>query len=459
MNYNEALEKVSKLNQEHLLKYYNELNKEEQEHLLKQIEEQNLESVLDLYNELVVNKTEIKKDEIKNIDSININSIDKETKEELYSLGLNSLKNGEVAAFLVAGGQGSRLGFNGPKGAYDIGLPSHKTLFQMQAERLLNISKKANKFVPWYIMTSPGNNEYTQNHFKENNYFGYDKDSIYFFMQENIPSVDENGKIIMDSKNNISLNPNGSGGCFMALKENGLLDNMIDRKIKYVFFYGVDNILVKMCDPYLIGYAIKNNKDITSKSVVKNVYSEKVGVYAYRNNKPSIIEYSEMPEEMAKETGHDGQLLYRSANINAQVFKIEFLIEALKHKPLYHVAHKKITYLDENGILVEPTKENAYKFESFFFDFFNHADDMAVLDSNREEEFAPVKNLTGVDSKDTAREMVCNLHKKWLLQLGFKESEIPNPIEISPILSYDGKDITKDDIKELIKDKNTHYIK
>lgn len=410
MDYNSTLKKLSDLKQEHILKFFNDLSEEQKTSLLKEIETTNIEGILKLYDDLVVNKKEIISDEIKPIKSEHINNLSKEKKEQYIKVGKDTIKDNKVAAFLVAGGQGSRLGFNGPKGAFDIGLPSHKSLFEIQADGLMKLNRELNVSIPWYIMTSPQNNEYTVNFFKEHNFFGYKEEDVHFFMQEQIPSVDENGKILMSSKSSISLNPNGSGGCFIALKESGLLEDMINRGVEYVFFYGVDNVLVRMADPLLIGYAIEKGKDITSKSVAKTNYSEKVGVFAYRNGKPSIVEYTELPEDMAKLTDDDGTLMYKSGNINAFIYKIDFLKRALGYKSKYHVAHKKIKYINENGELISPEKENAYKFEGHYFDYFEHADDMAILDINREEEFAPVKNLTGVDSAESAREMYMNMY-------------------------------------------------
>ena len=405
MDFYNAKKKLTEFNQEHLLQFFDELTDIEKDNLLEEINNTDIKGLLSLYNDLVLNSKNDISDKINPIDSINVNSLTNEEKNRLYNIGLDVIKDGKVAAFLVAGGQGSRLGFDGPKGAFDIGLPSHKSLFEIQADSLMEINKSANTSIPWYIMTSPQNNDYTVNFFEEHNYFGHNKNDIKFFMQEQIPSVDENGKIIMNSKSSISLNPNGSGGCFLALKENGLLKDMIERGIEYVFFYGVDNALVKMADPLLVGFAVDNNKDITSKSVAKTNYSEKVGIFAYRNGKPSIVEYTELPEKLAIQTDANGVLKYKSGNINAMIFKLEFLKRALNFKPKYHVAHKKIKYLNNDGILVAPDTENAYKFEGHYFDYFEHADDMAVLDINREEEFAPVKNLTGIDSAESAKEM------------------------------------------------------
>lgn len=412
MDYNSTLEKLKSIGQEHLLRFYDELDDKDKAKLLNQINTTDIDGILKLYQDLVINHPQLEADEIKPIKSTHINSLSDSEKNRLRDIGLDLISRGKVAAFLVAGGQGSRLGFDGPKGAYDVGLPSHKSLFEIQADGLSSLHKETGFSIPWYIMTSPSNNDYTVNFFKEHNYFGLNKEDIKFFMQEQIPSVDSNGKIILSSKSDISLNPNGSGGCFLALRDNGLLDDMIKRGIEYIFFYGVDNILVKMADPILIGFAKENDKDITSKSVAKVNPSEKVGVFAYRNGKPSIVEYTELPEEMSQMRDEDGSLLFKSGNINAMVFKIDFLKRALNYKPKYHVAFKKIKFITKNGDLISPEKENAYKFEGHYFDYFEHADDMAILDINRDEEFAPVKNLTGVDSAETAREMYLKIHNK-----------------------------------------------
>ena len=443
MTFDQAFKKLKDSGQEHLLQFYEDLEPSSQSELLKQIDNLDVDYINGLYQDLVEERDLTIDDELTAMDSVTWNKVEPREKQRLWDLGIKAIRDGKVAAFLVAGGQGSRLGFDGPKGAYDIGLPSHKSLFQLQAERIKKVSDTAGGSIPWYIMTSPLNHQDTVDFFIKKDFFGLDEELVKFFPQGTLPSVDEDGKILLAAKDQISENPDGSGGCFRAFKESGLLEDMISRNIEYIFFYGVDNALVRVCDPYFVGFAIDSGKDIASKAVLKAHSGEKVGVYAYRNKKPSIIEYTELPSDLAQAEDDSGQLKYGSANIVTHLFKADFLSQALDKKTPYHVAHKAVEYTDIDGEIVKPLKPNAYKFEALYFDLFNFADDMAILNVEREEEFSPVKNFEGVDSKDTAREMFLDLCTSWVKNLGIITNK---RIEISPLLSMYGDDL---DVKEL----------
>lgn len=447
MTYDEAQAKLLPLGQEHLLCHYDKLDETAQADLLAQIEGLDADYITSLYDELVVNRTSGIADELTAMDSVTWADVPADEKARLWSLGMEAIRSGQVAAFLVAGGQGSRLGFDGPKGAYDIGLPSHKSLFQLQAERIRHISARAGAAIPWYIMTSPLNHDDTVRFFRMRDHFGLDPADLHFFPQGTLPSVDESGRILLSKPDRVSANPDGSGGCFRAFKAAGLLEDLVRRGIRYLFFYGVDNALVRVCDPYFIGFAIDQDKDIASKAVLKSHPAEKVGVYAYRNGKPSIIEYTELPTELAEARDGAGQLRYGSANIVTHVFRTEFLVNALDEKTPYHVAHKAVEYVDESGQTIKPARPNAYKFEALYFDLFSHADDMAILNVRREEEFSPVKNFEGVDSKDTAREMILDLCTSWVRDLGIVPSR---PIEISPLLSIYGDDLDRTELERKV---------
>lgn len=455
MTYHEALVKLKKVGQEHLLQFYEDLDKPGQEALLKQLEDLDVSRIRGLYQDLVVNRETAIADELSAIPAVTLAELAKTERQRLFDLGLKTLREGKVGSFLVAGGQGSRLGFDGPKGAYDIGLPSHKSLFQLQAERLKHIGDLAGVSIPWYIMTSPINHEDTVMFFQHHDYFGLTAEDIYFFPQGTLPSVDEDGRILLAAKGQISSNPDGSGGCFRAFKEAGLLNDLNRRGIEYVFFYGVDNALVRVADPYYIGFAVDKDRDITSKAVAKKAPEEKVGVFAYRNGRPSVIEYTELPQELSVERSEDGTLLYGSGNIVTHVITTGFLERILEKDLPYHVAHKKVSFVDETGSLIKPAEPNAWKFEALYFDLFPFADDMAILNISREEEFSPVKNLNGVDSKDTAREMFLDLCTGWVKELGIP---VPMPLEISPLLSIYGDNLTKETLEPKVLSTTTGYI-
>lgn len=455
MTYDEALAKLKPFGQEHLLAFYDGLDEAGRSALLGEIAALDVARIARLYDDLVVHRNLAIDDKLTSLKADTWDELDPAEQARLWDLGLSAIKRGEVCAFLVAGGQGSRLGFEGPKGAYDIGLPSHKSLFQLQAERLKHIGDRAGVSIPWYIMTSPLNHADTMSHFKEHGYFGLDPADIRFFPQGTLPSVDEEGRILLAARDHISANPDGSGGCFRAFKESGLLDDVQQRGIRYVFFYGVDNALVRVCDPYFIGFAMDRDRDIASKAVEKTHPEEKVGVYAYRGGKPSIIEYTELPPELARATDASGRLLYGSANIVTHVIKTDFLTRVLEQDPPYHIAHKKVDYLDATGQLVKPASPNAYKFEALYFDLFPFADDLSLLNVERAKEFSPVKNFDGVDSKDTAREMFLDLCTGWVRDLGIVTEK---RLEVSPLLSVYGDDLDKDTIARLVESTTTGYL-
>lgn len=453
---NDKLEKAKllteKYGQQHLLKFYSELTVEEQNSLLDQILSMDFELVSFLYNNVVKESGEI--DKFKNIEpmkSCNHKNMTKEQISEYTNIGLNLIKEGKVAALLVAGGQGTRLGHKGPKGTFSIGLPSDKSLFQLQGERLMNLSQKCDKYIPWYIMTSEDNHEDTVSFFENNNYFGYPLEDVFFFKQGQLPVVDDKGKIILKEKSCISVGANGNGGCFLALKESGALENMKKRGVQWLFMYGVDNALVKAADPTFFGFTIKSGLEASSKVVKKNSPEEKVGVLCYKDGGPSIVEYSELPEELRYAVDEKKELLYSNANIVNHIFSVDFLDRCSKVGLPYHAAHKKISFVNDEGNIINPEMPNAYKFELFMFDIFPYLDDMALLRVNREEEFAPVKNRIGSDSPETARKLLLNLHKKYLIDSGIAYEQLENKIvEISPLASYSGEDIDLDELNKLL---------
>ena len=311
----------------------------------------------------------------------------------------------------MAGGQGTRLGHNGPKGTFDIGLDSHKSLFELLLDYIKEQNAKYNVQIPWFIMTSKENNQATVDFFEKNKYFGYEK-NIYFFIQGQLPMVDTEGKILIGEDYLIKEAADGHGGVYESLVKSKMVDKMKELGIEWVFIGGVDNCLVKMVDPVLMGIAIDKGVTAAGKSVVKANPHEKVGAFCKKNGKPSVVEYSEITDEMAEATDENGELLYGESHILCNLFNIS-AIERMGSEPLpYHSAFKKATYIDKDGNKVVPTSPNAFKFEAFLFDAFGEVDDMAILRVKREEEFAPVKNAEGVDSPETARELYNNFYKK-----------------------------------------------
>lgn len=399
-----AKELVEKYNQGHLLNYINELSKDKIDNLVEQILEIDFELTMNLFdNACGESKAEVKlKKDISPIKSDVCELYDSNMVEEFRRIGEEQLSQTNVAVITMAGGQGTRLGHNGPKGTFRIDGSRDNTLFKLQTDRLFDLHIKNKKWVPWYIMTSEENHRETISYFEENNYFNYNRNYIFFFKQEMMPLINTKGEIILKNKDEIYLGPNGNGGVFFSLKKSGAIDDMLKKHIKWVFICGIDNALVKIADPVFIGYTIKSQKGAGSKSVVKKHPQEKVGVFCRENNKPSIVEYTELPIELIDKTNSEGELLYGDANIIAHLFSIDKVTQIADKGLPYHVAFKKISYLNGEGEFTNPNAPNVYKFESFIFDAFQYLDDMAILRVKRELEFAPIKNSSGEDSPESA---------------------------------------------------------
>ncbi len=401
---------LKKYSQEHLLNEYEKLDVAKQKKLLDQIEHIDFELINSLYNN-TKKQVDVEENKISPIEYLDKDKLNGYYKG-FYETGEKAIKEGKLAAVTMAGGQGTRLGHHGPKGTFDIGLDSHKSLFELLSDSLKEQGKKYNVVIPWFIMTSEENNEDTVKFFAKHRNFGYEKDkNLFFFKQGELPMVDTEGKILIGEDGLVKEAADGHGGIYEALVKNGMTKKMRELGVEWIFIGGVDNCLVKMVDPVLMGIAIQKHVTAAGKSVVKANPQEKVGVFCKRNGRPSVVEYTEIPKEMAEAKDSRGELIYGESHILCNLFNID-AVERMGTKPLpYHVAYKKATYIDKNGNKVVPDGPNAYKFEAFLFDAFGELDDMAVLRVKREEEFAPVKNAEGVDSPETARELYRKFYK------------------------------------------------
>jgi len=400
---NEIKMKLVSYGQEHLLNFFNELTQNEQEMLLNQIENIDFELVSKLYNER--NNISNSDDLIEPLSYIDKLKLSTKELEEYTKMGEDAIKRGELAFATLAGGQGTRLGHNGPKGTFMLGINPDKSLFEVMCDSLKVAKRKYNVYIPWYIMTSRENNNSTMAFFESNNYFGYPKDRVKFFKQEELPMLTVDGKIILETKSKIKEAADGHGGIFEAMNKNDIIQDMETKGIKWVFIGGIDNVLLKMVDPVLMGLAIHKGVKLAGKSIVKSNPEEKVGVFCKRNGKPSVIEYTEITEEMAYESDAQGELLYGESHILCNMFSIDALKQIENEKLPYHTAFKKSSFVDDMGKEITPLAPNAYKFETFIFDAFNKFEDMLILRTLREEEFAPIKNKEGVDSPETARRL------------------------------------------------------
>ena len=393
---------LKKYSQEHLLDYMKYLNKAEQEKLEEQILNIDFEQLKKLYERTKQNQ-DLESKIIEHIKYTDKERLSKERKEELEKIGSKIITSEKYAVITMAGGQGTRLGHTGPKGTYILNtINGPKYIFEIIIDTLKRAQKEYGVTIPWYIMTSRENNDETIAFFEEKNYFGYDKSKVKFFKQGELPLLDTSGKVILDKDKKIKEAADGNGGIYEAIAKNGVLDDLKNRKIEWIFVSGIDNILSNFVDPILIGLTIEEKQKIASKSVAKTNPKEKVGVFCKMNGKPKVIEYIELPEEMAEERDENGELVYGEVNIGTYLYNISVFENLADVKLPYHVAFKKSGYLNKKDEFVEPEEPNAYKFEAFIFDAFSRYDDMTILRVKREDEFAPVKNKTGNDSPETA---------------------------------------------------------
>ena len=397
-------EKLKKYHQEHLLMKYDEKSEEEKKELLRQIENIDFDLMNELY-EQATKPVDLKKDLIEPIEHVDKSKLTASEKEMYEKKGIEAIKYNKLAVVTMAGGQGTRLGHKGPKGTFDFGLESHKSIFEAICDTFKDAWKKYDTVVPWYIMTSRENNDATVEFFEKNSYFGYPKEAIHFFKQGELPMIGTDGKILLTENGMVKLAANGHGGTLQSMDKCGVIEEMKNNGIEWIFISGVDNVLVKPIDPLLIGMSIHNKVLGSVKSIEKTDPKEKVGVFCRKNKKVGVVEYTEISEEMASLRDDDRSLVYGDANAIFHLYNIKGLEKVCKLKLPYHTAFKKANYLDENGKVVEAAKPNAYKFEMFIFDSYEMLDDVVVLRVKREEEFAPIKNAEGADSPETARKL------------------------------------------------------
>ena len=387
-----------------MLNFYEKLDEEKKQKLIKQITKIDFEQISNLY-ENTKKKIEFNDAKIEPINYFDKSKMSKEEISEYEKIGSEIIRKEKYAVVTMAGGQGTRLGHKGPKGTFDIGLDSHKSIFELLCNTLKEAKEKYGVYVQWYIMTSEENNKQTVDFFESNNFFGYEREKVMFFKQGQLPMCDTEGKILIDETGLIKEAADGHGGVFESMRKDGVIADMKNKGIEWVFIGGVDNVLAKMVDSVLTGLSIKNNVLAAGKSVVKAGPKERVGVFCKRNGKPSVIEYTEITEEMAEAQDKSGNLLFGESHILCNLFNIKAIENISEKKLPYHSAFKKAKYINAKGELVVPEKPNAYKFEAFLFDAFESLEDMTIMRVKREEEFAPVKNAEGVDSPETARKL------------------------------------------------------
>lgn len=358
------------------------------------------------------------------------------------AVGMESIRKGEVGVILVAGGQGSRLGYEGPKGCYPVGPVTDASLFHFHARKVLALERRWKTEVPLYVMTSPMNEAATRAFFAENANFGLDAVRVFFFSQAMWPALDASGRVVLDAPGHLFMSPDGHGGMLAALERNGCLADMERRKLRAVFYLQVDNPLVDIADPAFLGEHLRQKAEISLKVCAKRDPDEGLGVVVERGGKTLIVEYSELTHDEKRQKAADGRLRYLYGSVAIHVFSVEFLRrEADAGLPL-HIAHKKVPVCDAEGRTATPSKPNAYKFEKFIFDAMADASSCACLAFDRTEEFSPVKNAEGVDSPFTCRRDLSTKWARWLLEAGVSveldaEGYARHKIEIDPCYALD----------------------
>jgi len=457
MNTKKDIENTKKLlknlNQGHLLAFWEQLNPAQKQNLLSQIQQLDFEKIDDWVANLVKKTTPAAIPTDFTPAPFYRAHPDDAAQENKYAkardLGKKLISAGNVAAFVVAGGQATRLGFDGPKGDFHISPVKNKTLFQLFAETITAVSQKYQTSCPWYIMTSPLNHTATKEIFRSNNYYGLRSSDIFIFQQGTLPNFSLDGKILLADKANIARSPDGHGGSLKALYQSGALEDMKNRGIEFISYFQVDNPLVNIFDPLFIGLHALDHAEMSSKALLKTKPKEKVGNFCLVNGKVTVIEYSDLPDEQAEKQNPDGSLLFGLGSIAIHIINrtfVEKLNTAGFALPL-HRALKKIPHIDHQGKAVQPDQPNGIKLESFVFDALPLASKSIILQTTRSEEFAPLKNAAGPDSKETTREMTTARAANWLESAGVtvprkKDGSVDCLIEIAPSFALE-----KDDIK------------
>jgi UDP-N-acetylglucosamine/UDP-N-acetylgalactosamine diphosphorylase len=450
-------EHLKSLGQEHLLQFAGELSSEQLSKLRAQIEQIDFTLLKQLHAQTNEPPRVVDPESLSPMEATPLPRTDADRQERARSaaIGLEALLAGRIAVVLVAGGQGSRLGFEHPKGMFPIGPVTGASLFQIHAERILARTRQSGRTIPWYIMTSPTNDAETRDFFLKNKNFGLAADQVKFFKQGTMPAIDaSSGKVLLADKGEIFVSPDGHGGTLLALREHGMLDDMARRGCDTLFYFQVDNPFVDILDPTFIGFHLLKQADISIKVLRKAYPKEKLGLVIRENGTPTIIEYSDLPDEIAHQVDDAGELRFWTGSIAIHVFRREFLerITSQKVGLPYHFARKKVPFIAPTGERAEPSEPNAIKFETFVFDCLPLAERVAVIETSRVDEYEPVKNADGDHSPAVVREAISRRAGRWLTEAGipFPADSRGQPtveLEISPLAG-----LTPDEFRRRIED-------
>ena len=448
--------------QEHLLTFYPELTPTQQQVLLKQLDSLNWEYLDELITSYFKSKPDLSLPEsLEPPPYYPVTEAEPGHYAKARELGKSLIRAGQVAAFTVAGGQGTRLGWDDPKGTYPATALSNKPLFQLFAEQLQKTGELYGTTVPWYIMTSQTNHGVTQDFFDAHDYFGLERENVMLFPQGMMPSIGYDGQLLLSEKYAVALNPDGHGGSLSALEASGALADMERRGITQISYFQVDNPNVHTIDPLFIGLHVDEGAEMSSKMLRKASAKEKVGVFCVADGKIAVIEYSDMPDELAQATHEDGSLQFAAGSIAIHVISLSFALKLARGRgdrlalPL-HRAEKKVPYVDPaTGERVKPSAPNAIKLERFIFDALPLAKHSIILETDRVEEFAPIKNADGTDSPASSKRLQTERAARWLEANGVKvprdeNGEVDAVIEISPLTALSAEDLANLTLPEAI---------
>ena len=446
----DLLKTLTQFDQTHLLQWWESLNEQQQDELTSQIQSIDFAQIQRLYSPAHSSKTEespAQKAERANC-AANIIRLQDRLKPAMdtaqaVQAGKQLLAEGKVGAILVAGGQGSRLGFQHPKGMYPTGPVKQTSLFQMLVEQLIARSRIAGKPICYFIMTSDATHDETVAYFKQHQNFGLQTDQLHFFKQGTMPAIDtQSGKILLEDKHRIAVSPDGHGGTLKALKKSGLFEVMQEKGIEHLYYHQVDNPTAIVCDPEFLGHHLQHRAEVSVKVVSKRTPDEKMGIVCDVDNKTQIIEYSDLPKHISEQTDQTGNLLHWAGSTAIHIFNRSFLEQIASDDELlpFHQANKKVPFIDSTGTQISPTEPNAIKFERFIFDVLPVSETVLVYEIDRQREFNPLKNAEGPDSPQTVHTALCRIYSQWFNSCGF---EIPpgTAVEISPLIALDESEL------------------
>ncbi len=433
----DLLDAYAAAGQEHVFRFWSELTEDERESFARELRSIHLAGLTSLHSSVSVQASVARARR----SPAPVLRLDEKpaftTRERATAEGKELLAAGKVGVFLVAGGQGSRLGFDGPKGCLPVGPLSGKTLFQLHAEKIAALGRDHGVHIPWYIMTSRANDAATRSFFTKHHHFGFRPDDVFFLPQSMLPALDDQGKLILEAKGRLFLSPNGHGGAYAAFRDGHCIEDAARRGLEHLFYFQVDNPLIRIADPLFLGLHALARSEMSLKVLRKTGPGEKIGVVALEDGKTKVVEYSDFSKEESERRDAKGELVYWAGSIAIHAFTLRFFKRVCDGDISlpYHLARKKVATLGTNG---QPTEIDATKFETFVFDSLPQARTSLSVEVRREEEFAPIKNKSGVDSLDSGKDLLVSEHRRWLAAAGI---DAKGKVEISPRAALGPEDL------------------